>query len=74
MNAVHISTLRKLLSSPEPLDLTLWTRSGEIQHWHRCISLRYDFYKNSANRRQNIKQLLNVLLRCRLFYQKACAE
>ncbi len=74
MQAIHISTLRKILSSPEPLDLTLWTRSGEIQHWHRCISLRYDFYKNSANRRQNIKQLLNVLLRCRLFYQKARAE
>ena len=47
MNKVHITTLCKLLASPEPLDLTLWTRNGEIQHCHRCISLRYDFYKGT---------------------------
>ena len=43
----HITTLRKILSSPEPIDIRLWTRSGEIQSWHRCISLKYDFYKGT---------------------------
>ena len=46
-HAIHISTLKRMLQSPEPVDLKLWTRSGEIQSWHRCISLRYDFYKGT---------------------------
>ncbi len=66
MNAVHISTLRKILSSPEPLDLTLWTHSGEIQHWHRCISLRYDFYKGTRRMKlldsNEIRQLRDVCI------------
>ena len=66
MNNIHISTLRKLLQSPEPLDLTLWTRSGEIQHWHRCISLRYDFYKGTRRMKlldsNEIRQLRDVCI------------
>ena len=44
---IHITTLKRMLQSPEPVDLKLWTRSGEIQCWRRCISLRYDFYKDT---------------------------
>ena len=66
MNTIHISTLRKLLQSPEPLDLTLWTRSGEIQHWRRCISLRYDFYKGTRRMKlldsNEIRQLRDVCI------------
>ena len=51
-HAIHITTLKRMLQSPEPVDLKLWTRSGEIQCWHRCISLRYDFYKGM--RRMNL--------------------
>ena len=47
MQSIHISTLRKILSVPEPVVILLWTRSGEIQHWRRCISLKYDFYKGT---------------------------
>ena len=47
MQSIHISTLRKILDSPEPIDIRLWTRNGEIQYWRRCISLRYDFYKGT---------------------------
>ena len=49
MQSIHITTLCKILSSPEPIDIRLWTRSGEIQFWHRCISLKYDFYKDGAS-------------------------
>ena len=45
--SIHISTLKKLLQSPDPVDIKHWTRSGEIQCWNRCISLRYDFYKGT---------------------------
>ena len=30
-HAIHITTLKRMLQSPEPVDLKLWTRSGEIQ-------------------------------------------
>ena len=74
MQSIHITTLRKIRSSPEPIDIRLCTRSGEILSWHRCISLKYDFYKDGASRRQNIKQRLNVMLRHSPPYQKAQDE
>lgn len=43
--SVHISTMRRMLSAGDPVDIRLWTRNGEIQHYRNCISLRYDFYK-----------------------------
>ena len=46
-HAIHITTLKRMLQSPDPVDIKLWTRSGEIQCWLRCISLRYDFYKGT---------------------------
>ena len=27
----------------DPVDLELWTKSGEIQCWRNCIPLRYNF-------------------------------
>ena len=29
------------------IDIRMWMCNGEIQHWFRCISLRYDFYKGT---------------------------
>ena len=46
-HAIHITTLKRMLQSPEPVDLKLRMRSGVIQYRHRCISLRYDFYKGT---------------------------
>ena len=30
MNAIHISTLRKMLKAGEPVDIKLWTKSGGL--------------------------------------------
>ena len=50
--------------SPTPVDIKLWTRSGEIQCWNRCISLRYDFYKGTRRMKlldsNEIRQLRDV--------------
>lgn len=46
-HAIHIPTLKRMFQSSEPVDLKLRMHSGEIQCWHRCISLRYDFYKGT---------------------------
>lgn len=58
------TALRKILDSPEPVDIRLWTRSGEIQHWTRCISFKYDFYKGTRRMKlldsNQIRQLRDV--------------
>lgn len=45
--SIHITTLRKMLKAGDPVDIKLWTKSGEIQEWHNCIPLRYNFYKGT---------------------------
>ncbi|MBR1881818.1 MAG: hypothetical protein IJ808_02210 [Muribaculaceae bacterium] len=47
MRAIHITTLRKMLKAGDPIDIKLWTKSGEIQEWNNCVPLRYDFYKGT---------------------------
>lgn len=47
MNRIHMSTARMMLNSPEPVDIKLWTKSGEIQEWRRCICIKYDQYKGT---------------------------
>ena len=49
MQSIHINTLREMLSHPEPVDLTIVTSKGEVQHYNNCISLRYDF-RNGTRR------------------------
>jgi len=44
---IHISTLRRMLKAGDPVDIKLWTKSGEIQCWHNCILLRYNFYQDT---------------------------
>ena len=46
--------LHKILKAGDPVDLKLWTKSGEIQEWRNCIPLRYNFYKGT----QQIKLLV----------------
>lgn len=45
--AIHISTMRQMLKSGDPVDIKLWTKKGEIQEYKNCISLRYNFYKGT---------------------------
>ena len=47
MQSIHISNARRMLNRPEPIDIRLWTRSGEIQEWKRCISIKYEHYKGT---------------------------
>ena len=61
-NSIHISTLRKMLKAGDPVDLKLWTKSGEIQEWKNCIPLRYNFYKGTRQIKllNQIRQLRDV--------------
>lgn len=62
MQSIHISTARKMLNRPQPMDIRLWTRNGEIQEWKRCISIKYEHYKGT----RKIKLLdSNQIRQCR---------
>ena len=37
---IYICILRRMLKAGDPVDLKLWTKSGEIQCWRNCIPLR----------------------------------
>ena len=44
---IYICILRRMLKAGDPVDLKLWTKSGEIQCWRNCIPLRYNFYQGT---------------------------
>lgn len=46
-HSIYISNARKLLQSPESLDISLWPKSGKIQHWNFIISFRNVLYKGA---------------------------
>ena len=47
MNAIHISTARKILQAPEPVDLKCWKKDGRIMVLHNALPLRYNFYEGT---------------------------
>lgn len=48
-NAIHISTMRKMLAMGEPVTLRVWTSKGEIQTWPNAVSLRYSPHNGTRN-------------------------
>ncbi len=59
--SIHITTLRKMLKAGDPVDIKLWTKSGEIQEWRNCVPLRYDFYKGTRQMKVlDIRQIRQV--------------
>ena len=42
-----VCTIANMQAKDDPVDIKLWTKSGEIQEWRNCIPLRYDFYKGT---------------------------
>lgn len=49
MNKIHISTARKMLLAPEPLDITVLTASGELRTYRNAIGLKQGHYSGSRN-------------------------
>ena len=47
MNAIHISTARKMLQAPEPVDIKCWTKDGRILELQNVLPLRYNFYEGT---------------------------
>jgi len=47
MNAIHISTARKMLQAPEPVDIRCWAKDGRILVLEKVLPLRYNFYEGT---------------------------
>lgn len=47
MSSLHITTVRKILQSPEPVDLKCWAGKGRILELHNAVPLRYNFYEGT---------------------------
>ena len=67
MQSIHISTARLILNRPEPVDIRLWTRSGEVQTWQRCISIKYDHYKGTRKFKLLDSNQIRQMRECCLF-------
>lgn len=40
---IHINDMRRAMKEAvKPFDVSVWTRSGEIQHWKECVSLKFE--------------------------------
>lgn len=64
--AIHITTMRKMLAAGDPVDIKLWVKSGEIQHWRNCVALRYNFYRGTRQMKlldsHEIRQVRDVCI------------
>lgn len=67
MQSIHISQARKMLNGREPVDIKLWTKSGEIQEWSRCISIKYEHYKGTRKMKMLNSRQIRMLRECCIF-------
>ena len=47
MQAIHLSTARRILQAPEPVSLRVWAKDGRILVLDNAIPLRYNFYEGT---------------------------
>lgn len=47
--SVHISTVRKMLNSGDPVDLVVWKSDGSLLELNNCVSLSYNHYGGWRN-------------------------
>ena len=59
MNAIHISTAKKMLQAPEPVDIKCWAKDGRILVLNNVLPLRYNFYEGT----QQVKLLKSNQIR-----------
>lgn len=49
MNKIHLSTAKKMLMAPDPVDLTVVTKSGEVITLHNAVGLKANHYAGTRN-------------------------
>lgn len=67
MTSLHISQARLMLNRPEPVDIKVWTRKGEIQEWKRVVSIKYEHYKGTRKMKFMENNQIRMMRECCLF-------
>lgn len=56
-----------MLNRPVLVDIRLWTCTGEIQEWRRCILIKYDHYKGTRKFKLLDSNQIRQMRECCLF-------
>lgn len=48
-NKIHLSTARKMLMAPEPVDLKVWDKNGELIEFKSVVGLKSAHYAGTRN-------------------------
>ena len=67
MNAIHISTARKILQAPEPVNIKCWTKDGRILELNNAVPLRYDFYEGTQQFKILASREIRTIRICLIF-------
>ena len=67
MNSIHISTVRKMLQAPEPVDIKCWAKDGRIQVLDNVLPLRYNFYEGTQQVKLLSSNQIRTIRLCLIF-------
>lgn len=67
MNAIHISTARKILQAPEPVNIKCWTKDGRILELTNAVPLRYNFYEGTQQFKILTSREIRTIRICLIF-------
>lgn len=56
-----------MLNSHNPVSIKLWTRTGEVQCYNNCVSLKYDYYKGVRRVRLLDSREIRTVRDCLIF-------
>ena len=67
MKSIHISTARKILQAPEPVDIKCWKKDGRIMTMHDAVPLRYNFYEGTQQFKILASRQIRTIRICLIF-------
>lgn len=67
MRSIHLSTMRKMLLAPEPVDIRCWAKDGRILTLQNVIALRYNFYEGTQQFKILASGQIRTLRLCCIF-------
>lgn len=72
MQSIHISTARKILQAPEPVNIKCWKKDGSIMELHDAIPLRYNFYEGTQHFKIIASREIRTVRICLIFELNSC--
>lgn len=67
MKAIHITTARKILQSPEPVDLKCWKKDGGIMELKDALPLKYNFREGTQQFKIMASRQIRTIRICLIF-------